>query len=52
MNKKKRLNVDVDEQKLTRFQKIAKAENSSASQMVRIWIDKYLSENAGKHELI
>ena len=49
---KKRLNVDVDEQKLKRFQKIAKAENSTASQMIRIWIDKFLAENAGKHELL
>ena len=49
---KKRFNVDIDKQKLERFQKIAKAENSTASQMVRIWIDKFLAENAGKYELI
>ena len=48
----KRLNVNIDEHKLKRFQKIAKAENSNASLMIRIWIDNYLKENAGKHELI
>lgn len=50
--KKKRFNVDIDEDKLKRFQKIAKAQNSTSTQMVRIWIDEFLAKNANKYELI
>ncbi len=46
-----RLNVLVDKTKLERFKKIAKKKNSSASQQIRIFIDKYLSENSAEFTL-
>ncbi len=46
-----RLNVLVDKTKLERFKKIAKKKNSSASQQIRIFIDKYLSENSAEFSL-
>ena len=49
---KKRFNVDMEKTKLERYQKICKAENTTASQEVRKFIDRELAKNAGKHELI
>ena len=42
----KNINVNVDAEKWERFKKIAKINNSTASQEIRKFIDRYLSENS------
>lgn len=48
MNEKKikRANFDIDAQKWDRFRKISKINESTATQEIRKFINKYLSDNA------
>jgi len=45
MNEKK-ISINVDSEKWERFKKIAKINNSTASQEVRKCVEKYLKENS------
>ena len=42
----KKVNLNVNAEKWERFKKIAKINNSTASQEIRKFIDRYLSENS------
>lgn len=46
MANKKTVTITVDEQKWKRFKAVAKVKNRNASQLIRDYMDKYLSENS------
>ncbi len=45
-DKKVNFNITIDKNLKDRFVKVAKANETTGSQMIRLWIKKYLSENA------
>jgi len=44
--RKKVVNITVDEQKWKRFKAVAKANNRNASMLIRDFIEEYLAKNA------